>query len=50
MTEKTTPRAGVKRLIGIDFDFGALRTAGPRYWAFVYWLYQPLTYALYSGA
>ena len=35
MTEKTTPRAGVKRLIGIDFDFGALRTAGPRYWAFV---------------
>lgn len=35
MTEKTTPRIGVKRLIGIDFDFGALRTAGPRYWAFV---------------
>jgi molybdopterin-containing oxidoreductase family membrane subunit len=25
----------VKRIIGIDFDFGALRTAGPRYWAFV---------------
>lgn len=35
MTEKITPRPGVKRLIGIDFDFGALRTAGPRYWAFV---------------
>lgn len=33
--EKSAPRPGVKRLIGIDFDFGALRTAGPRYWAFV---------------
>lgn len=31
----TTPRPGVKRFIGVDFDFGALRTAGPRYWAFV---------------
>ena len=25
----------MKRIIGVDFDFGALRTAGPRYWAFV---------------
>ncbi|MCG2808223.1 MAG: polysulfide reductase NrfD, partial [Coriobacteriia bacterium] len=31
----TSPRPGVKRFIGVDFDFGALRTAGPRYWAFV---------------
>ena len=31
----TTPRPGVKRFIGVDFDFGALRIAGPRYWAFV---------------
>jgi molybdopterin-containing oxidoreductase family membrane subunit len=31
----TTPRPGVKRVIGVDLDFGALRTAGPRYWAFV---------------
>lgn len=28
-------RRGVVRLIGVDFDFGALRTAGRRYWAFV---------------
>jgi molybdopterin-containing oxidoreductase family membrane subunit len=25
----------VKRLIGIDFDFGALKTASPRYWLWV---------------
>ncbi len=31
----TTPRPGVKRFIGVDFDFGALGSAGPRYWAFV---------------
>ncbi len=31
----TTTRPGVKRFIGIDFNLGALRTAGPRYWAFV---------------
>lgn len=35
VSEKTIARPGVKRLIGINFDFGALRTAGPRYWAFV---------------
>jgi molybdopterin-containing oxidoreductase family membrane subunit len=35
VADATTPRPGVKRLIGIDFDLGALRTAGPRYWAFV---------------
>lgn len=31
----TTPRPGVKRFIGVDFNLRALRTAGPRYWAFV---------------
>lgn len=28
-------RPGVKRFIGVDFDFGALKSAGRRYWAFV---------------
>lgn len=31
----STPRPGVKRVIGVDLDFGALRSAGPKYWAFV---------------
>jgi dimethyl sulfoxide reductase membrane subunit len=31
----TTPRPGVKRFIGVDFDFGALKAASPGYWAFV---------------
>lgn len=31
----TTPRPGVKRFIGVDFDFGSLKVAGPRYWAFI---------------
>lgn len=31
----TERRQGIWRIIGIDFDFGAARTAGPRYWAFV---------------
>ncbi|MDZ4167773.1 MAG: NrfD/PsrC family molybdoenzyme membrane anchor subunit [Coriobacteriia bacterium] len=35
MAEKAISRPGVKRVIGVDLDFGALRTAGPRYWAFV---------------
>jgi molybdopterin-containing oxidoreductase family membrane subunit len=35
VTDTTTPRPGVKRFIGVDFDLGALKTAGPRYWAFV---------------
>lgn len=36
VTEKTNSRQpGVVRLIGIDFNFGALRSAGPKYWAFV---------------
>jgi molybdopterin-containing oxidoreductase family membrane subunit len=35
MTQLTSPRPGVKRFIGVDFDLGALRTAGVRYWAFV---------------
>jgi molybdopterin-containing oxidoreductase family membrane subunit len=29
------PRDGVYSVIGVDLDLGALRTAGPRYWAFV---------------
>lgn len=33
--ETQAPRPGVRRFIGIDFDIGALKTAGPRYWAFV---------------
>ncbi len=35
MTDVAIKRPGVKRFIGVDFDFGALRTAGSRYWAFV---------------
>ena len=35
MAEKEIAHPGVKRIIGVDLDFGALRTAGPRYWAFV---------------
>ena len=29
------PRPGVVTLIGVDLDVGSLKTAGPRYWAFV---------------
>jgi dimethyl sulfoxide reductase membrane subunit len=35
MTDVSAPRPGVKRFIGIAFNFGALKTAGGRYWAFV---------------
>jgi molybdopterin-containing oxidoreductase family membrane subunit len=28
-------KLGVRRILGIDFDFGALRAASPRYWRFV---------------
>ena len=35
MTELSTPQPGIKRFIGIDWNFGALKTAGPRYWSFV---------------
>ncbi|HSK46701.1 MAG TPA: NrfD/PsrC family molybdoenzyme membrane anchor subunit, partial [Coriobacteriia bacterium] len=31
----TSPRPGVKNIIGVDCDFGSLKTAGPRYWAFI---------------
>lgn len=31
----TTPRPGVKHFIGLDFDLGALRSAGSRYWQWV---------------
>jgi molybdopterin-containing oxidoreductase family membrane subunit len=34
MTETTITRPGVKRFIGIDFDFGALKSASPRFWLF----------------
>jgi len=39
----TTPRPGVKRFIGVDFDLGALRTSGSKYWAFVGLLLVGLT-------
>lgn len=35
VVEPTAVRPGVKRFIGIDWDLGALRNAGPRYWTFV---------------
>lgn len=35
MAEATVKRPGIVRFIGIDFNVGALKTAGPRYWAFV---------------
>ncbi|MBI5231457.1 MAG: polysulfide reductase NrfD [Coriobacteriales bacterium] len=31
----SAPRRGVKRFIGIDWDFGALKTATPTYWSWV---------------
>lgn len=31
----STPRPGVKRVLGVDIDHGALTSSGPRYWAFV---------------
>jgi molybdopterin-containing oxidoreductase family membrane subunit len=36
MTDTTPqPKPGTKRFIGIDWNIGALKTASPRYWAFV---------------
>ncbi len=35
MADVTARRPGVVRFIGVDLDFGALRTAGVHYWAFV---------------
>jgi dimethyl sulfoxide reductase membrane subunit len=35
MTEASTPQPGVKRFIGIDWDFGALKRSGSQYWSFV---------------
>ncbi len=35
MTDATAPRPGVKRFIGVDFDFGSLKTAGKKYWLWV---------------
>jgi len=37
MTKTTSPESkpGIKRFIGIDWNIGALKTASPRYWAFV---------------
>jgi len=35
MTEATTPQPGMKRFIGIDWNFGALKTASRQYWSFV---------------
>jgi len=42
MTDVTTSQPGIKRFIGIDWNFGALKTAGPQYWKFV-WLLITLT-------
>jgi dimethyl sulfoxide reductase membrane subunit len=35
VTDASTPRPGVKRFIGIDWDLGALKSASPRYWMWV---------------
>jgi len=35
MTDTAATKPGIKRFIGIDWNIGALKTAGPRYWAFV---------------
>ena len=35
MADVSTSRPGVKRFIGIDFDFGALKQASPGYWSWV---------------
>ena len=35
MTDVTTSRPGVFRFIGVDFDFGALKTASRGYWMWV---------------
>ena len=35
VTDASTPRDGVKRFIGIDFDLGALKASSPRYWTWV---------------
>jgi len=35
VAKDSTKTPGVVRFIGIDFTFGKLKTAGPRYWAFV---------------
>jgi len=35
MTDAKTSQPGIKRFIGIDWNIGALKTAGSRYWAFV---------------
>jgi len=38
MTELSTPQPGIKRFVKIDWNIGALKTAGPRYWSFVWML------------
>jgi molybdopterin-containing oxidoreductase family membrane subunit len=35
MTDVATSQPGIKRFIGIDWNIGALKSAGSRYWAFV---------------
>ena len=50
MTEVSTPRPGVKRFIGVDFDFGALKNASPRYWAFVSLLLTGLAFGAMAWA
>jgi molybdopterin-containing oxidoreductase family membrane subunit len=35
VTDVSTPKPGIKRFIGIDWDLGAMRSASPRYWMWV---------------
>ena len=35
MADVSSTKPGVKRFIGVDFDFGALKTASPNYWVWV---------------
>ncbi|MDF1541887.1 MAG: polysulfide reductase NrfD [Anaerosomatales bacterium] len=37
------PRPGIKRFINVDFNVGALKNAGPRYWTFIGLLAIPVT-------
>ncbi|MDO8964041.1 MAG: NrfD/PsrC family molybdoenzyme membrane anchor subunit [Coriobacteriia bacterium] len=46
MTDSKITRPGVKRIIGVDLDLGALKTASPRYWAFVSLLLVVATFGL----
>jgi molybdopterin-containing oxidoreductase family membrane subunit len=40
------PRQGVLNVIGVDLDYGSLKVAGPRYWAFVSLLFTLIVVGL----